>query len=146
MPALFPAQGEQPQFKVYWRHYDNQGRAEEVCLTYHNTDEDWFLLLPEKWDNCITVRRSGGGTDRVTTFSYLHQDSPVDFLQIYTLTGSDRESRATRGGRFVLKRQSGNVVYAAAFTEAAEWRHSIDEEELRSRFRIIPAEWSAGNQ
>ena len=94
----------------------------------------------------VHQRLTADGTDRVTTFSYLHQDSPVDFLQIYTLTDSDREIRATRGGRFVLKRQSGNVVYAAAFTEAAEWRHSIDEEELRSRFRIIPAEWSAGNQ
>ena len=110
-------------------------------------EEEWFLLLPEEWDNRIAVRRSTAGDEQITTFSYTRQGEYVDFLHIYTITGSNRESRASLSGRFILMRQAGSVIYAASFTEEGKsWHYNIDEEELRARFRVIPAEWSAGDQ
>ena len=146
MPALLPAVGGEADWKIYWRSYSAEGQAEEVCLTYHNVEEEWFLLLPEAWDNRIVVSTASaaGGEERITTFGYSRQGTYVDFLRIYTITGANRESRASLSGRFILVRQAGSVIYAASFTEEGRaWYYNIAEEELRARFRVIPAEWSA---
>ena len=81
--------------------------------------------------------------ERVTTFRCLRQNQWTDFLSIYTITGSSRESQAARGGRFILVRQGGGTIYAASFPEEGRpWIYGLDEEELRQRFRLILGEWS----
>ncbi len=138
------AAGTSADWKISWRRYDSLGGYREACQTYHDQEEDWFLFLPEEWDGRIRIRRSGAGDERATVFSFQRQGTFVDFLTIYTLTGANRESRAVRGGRFILLRQGGSTIYAAAFTEeAASWAHTIDEEALRSRFRVIQREWGS---
>ena len=143
MPALLPSEEGELSWKIYWRRYSGDGRSQEVALTYHNLEEEWFLLLPEEWDDRIMVSRSGGSEERATTFRCLRQNQWTDFLTIYTITGSSRESRAARGDRFILVRQGGGTIYAASFPEEGRpWIYGLNEEELRQRFRIIPGEWS----
>ena len=143
MPALLPSEEGDLSWKIYWRRYSEDGRSQEVALTYHNLEEAWFLLMPEEWDDRIMVTRSGGGGERVTTFRCLRQNQWTDFLSIYTITGSSRESQAARGGRFILVRQGGGTIYAASFPEEGRpWIYGLDEEELRQRFRLILGEWS----
>lgn len=147
MPVALPgpqSEGEELYWQVYWRSYNSRGQGEVVLSTYHNTAEGWYLLLPDSWDGQIAVRQVTGVDERGTVFSYLKDDVPVDFMGIYTITGSSREYKAVRNGRFVLKRQ-GNTVYAAVFYEGEkDWADGIDQEELNQRFRLIVKEWAAG--
>ena len=147
MPALLLSENEEVCWKIYWRSYDSQGGNKEVCLTYHDVEQGWYVFLPQEWDNRISVRRSGSEDEQVTTFGYTRNGLFVELISIYALTGSDRESQATRSDRFILLRQPSNVIYAASITEEGKnWSYAIDEEELRASFRVIPAEWDAGDQ
>ena len=147
MPALLLSEDEEICWKIYWRRYNSDGSNKEACLTYHDLEQGWYLFLPQEWDNRISVRRSSQEGGQVTSFGYMDEDSFVEVLNIYAFTGSDRESQASRSDRIILVRQPGSVIYAASITEeGAAWKYAIDEEELRASFRVIPAEWGAGNQ
>ena len=114
--------------------------------TYHNTVEGWYLMLPDAWEGKLSVRQVIGVDERGTVFSFRDsaRDTPVDFLGVYTITGSSREYKAVRSGRFVLKRQSGTIYAAVLFEEGADWSGAINQEELNQRFRLITREWTAG--
>ena len=132
-------------WEIYWRNYDASGRAEDVLATYHNVSEGWYLVLPDDWENKIAVRQTYSSEEKETVFSYQADDGTfVDVLGIYTLTGNNRETKATRNDRFILKWQV-STIYSAAFFEGNDgWRHGIDQEELSQRFRLIVKEWTAG--
>lgn len=130
-------------WQVYWRSYNTKGQGEIVCSTYHNMSEGWYLMLPEDWEEEIAVRQTSTTDERGTIFSVFDRDSDdyIDVLGIYTVTGGNREYRAVRNDRFVLKRQA-DAVYAAVFFPGNEqWKYAIDQEELNQRFRLVIKEW-----
>ena len=66
-------------------------------------------------------------------------------MQIAAITGSDRENRAVRGGRFLLNRQS-EVIYTAELPEGgSRWQYGMSADEVREAFGLIASEWSAGD-
>ena len=67
------------------------------------------------------------------------------FLRITAITGSSRENRAVRGGRFLLSRQS-EVIYTAELLDANDtWQYGVTADEVREAFSLITSEWSAGD-
>ena len=73
------------------------------------------------------------------------EEVPQEFLRITTLTGTGRESRAVRGNRFNLIRQS-DTIYVAELMEAnSTWEYGITEDEVRAAFSLIRQEWLAGD-
>ena len=148
MPVRLPSSGlgEDTCWQIIWRNYNARGQGEVALSTYHNISEGWYLVLPEAWDEQIAVRQVSGPDERGVVFSAVSSDGWTfqDFLGIYTITGSSREYKAARNGRFVLKREV-DTIYAAAFLEGNEgWQYAIDQEELNQRFRLIIREWDPG--
>ena len=149
MPVALPSAiegSEEVHWQVYWRSYNARGQGEVAASTYHNTAEGWYLMLPETWDGKLAVRQVIGVDERGTIFSCRsgNGEEPLDFLGIYTITGSSREYKAVRNSRFVLKRQASTIYAAVFFEDGADWEQTIDQEELNQRFRLIAREWTAG--
>lgn len=138
---------------IHWRQFDAQGVAHPVFTTYHNDRDGWYFILPDAWGDNVTLTRSDlpGGGERAVTFSYWERDEGVEpqpFLTIYKLTGTNRVSRATMSGRFILFPQEGvegasdaNTIYAAEFRDG--WDQSLTKEEVRARFALIKTDWFA---
>ena len=61
---------------------------------------------------------------------------------VYVLTGDDRSSVATEGGRFQLMK-TDSVVYAAYLEEAAQ-KLDITQEFLTNSFFLIQSDWKTG--
>ncbi len=131
-----------------WSKYDLSGTAWPVFTTYYNSQDGWYLILPEHWLGNITLSRNdaAGGGERAVVFSYWEGDNdvaPIPFLTIYRLSGSNREARAKLPGRFLLG-DSGedepSVLYAAKFEENS-WDCGLDEESLKEQFQVIRSDW-----
>ena len=61
------------------------------------------------------------------------------------ITGSSRETRAVRSGRFLLSRQS-EVIYTGELLEANEtWEYGLTADEVRESFSLITREWTTGD-
>ena len=129
--------------RVDWKSYASGGGVSLVLSTYHNTDDGWYLRLPETWQDQILVSRSIGLEETSVTF-YIRGASPEPFLRIIAITGANRESRAVRGGRFNLSRQE-STFYVAELLEANEdWIYGLTQDQVREAFSLIAPEWSLG--
>jgi len=139
---------------VRWRRFDSQGAAEPVFTTYHNDRDGWYFILPDEWENSLSLSRSDlpGGGERGVTFSWWTGDpgtEPLPFLTVYKLTGTNRAVRARAGNRFVLwpvnaleHPDSSATIYAAEFRDG--WDCGLTEEQVRERFNIIRTDWYSG--
>lgn len=131
--------------RMDWYQYDSSGRATVALRTYHSLEDGWYLRLPEQWLNRVWISRSTASDEAAVTFSYLEGGSVKPFLEITAITGSDRENRAVRSGRFLLSRQS-EVIYTAELLEDEDaWQYSLSPDEVREAFGLIASEWSAGD-
>lgn len=127
-------------WSVKWIQFDINGNAWSTYTTYYNHEDGWNLILPDWWEGSIALSRSDstGSGEQAIIFSHW-PDNPSEaakpFLTIYKLTGSNRETRAQLADRFIL-RTSGDVIYAAAFTES-DWDCGLDTDGVMSRFQLI---------
>lgn len=146
MPAqLLGAEGED-YWKIYWFSYDTNGTPERQAITYHNQTDSWYLLIPDQWDGAFTVRQNNASsTEHATTFYSVSDDALGDELfTIYSLTGPNRITQASTGGRTPLRRQS-SVVYAIGYAAAYDsWRCAVEQDNLAGRFNAILTSWSTG--
>lgn len=130
-----------------WYHYDASGYRTCVASTYMNNDDSWYLTIPEAWCNIITVRdQAVTSGERAVILSVVGEDGEsTDFLVIYTVTGDNREERASAGRRFILRHEEDRV-YAAAILPAAEngLPIRIDRDTVRESFNILYSEWITG--
>lgn len=147
-PEPLPSWHDEDLFyqRIDWRRYDSHGNASLALSTYHNTDDGWYLRLPDAWRDQILVNRSVSQEETSVTFFIAggRGQAPEPFLRITVITGANRESRAVRGGRFNLSRQQ-ETFYVAELLEAnASWAYGVTEDEVRESFSLIAAEWSVG--
>lgn len=132
-PEMFPAQGDT---LVTWNQYSVMGHAYPVDMTYHALSNGWYFVLPQNWwarVSAATQETVPGENQVVLTVD----GWPT--VAIYTLTGENREARASMGERVLIRRQIG-VVYAAELLEGAEM-YGIDASVLRSNFHMIENQW-----
>lgn len=148
-PAFLPAWDNTSDFyqRIDWNSYDINGTAETVMSTYHDTEDGWYFQLPEDWFDKILVSRSVVSDEATVTF-YIREgkdNAPEPFLRITALTGTSRENRAVRGGRFNLVRKA-ETIYVAELLEANDtWDYRITEDEVRAAFSLIATEWTEGD-
>ena len=125
-----------------WVQYSSTGRAKEICTTYHNVADDWYLVIPEHWRDKLTIYRndSVSGQRAVVFALWQGEDKePLPFLSIYKLTGASRSLRATSANRFILAENS-DTIYAATFYNT--WDCGLDQNDLLESFRLIVSNWS----
>lgn len=128
--------GTQNDTLVQWCQCSTTGYTYMVSETYHSQSNGWYFVLPESWWDRVSAfeQETTPGENQVL----LSVDGePV--VAIYTLTGENRESRATVGERFLVRRQTG-VVYAAELLEYADL-YGMDQSMLRSGFNMTVNEW-----
>ena len=142
-PRQLPAYGTAVNtWLMDWVQYDARGRAKEICTTYHNTADGWYLVVPDHWRNRLTIYRNDSVSgQRAVVFALWQgeEKEPLPFLSIYKLTGASRNIRAESGNRFVLAEDS-SAVYAATFYNT--WNCGLDENGLLDNFRLIVSSWS----
>lgn len=125
---------------IDWYQYDDSGQRVQVCTTYHNVTDGWYLIIPDSWKNAITISRYDAiSGQRAVIFYHLEEGGdPSPFLVIYKFTS--QTNRANTSNRFIL-REEEDAVYAAAFYNSS-WDCGMDETELVSAFRLIQNGWS----
>ncbi len=137
IPAPLEAEeaGKQNDGLVDWLHCDIDGDISRVATTYHSQSAGWYLLMPESWMDRISVEEADSGLNehQVT----LQVDGQT-VACVYSITGENRENRALRGERTVLRRRT-DIVYAG---EVKENSLGFDKEQLRSCFRLIVSSWA----
>ena len=126
--------GKQNDGLVEWLQCDIDGKVRRVVTTYHSLSGGWYLLVPETWVKDLTALNVDAG---LTENQVLLQHQGETVAAVYTLTGENRESRAVRGNRAVLRRQT-DTVYAGEVMSAAG---AFTVDELRSCFRLIVSSW-----
>ena len=143
-PAALPAEPGEEYWKIYWHSYHVDGTDELQATTYHNQSDNWYLLIPESWDGHFTVRQNNTSSAvHATTFYSVRGRSLGDeLLTIYTLTGSDREAQAAKGGRTILRRRM-DAVYAVSYSAAYDgWRYAVERKAIEDSFKPIQKRWS----
>lgn len=131
---------------VEWFVYDQNGGSQLALRTYHSTEDGWYLRLPEDWLSRIWITRTVSLDETAVTFSLLESGKAgTPFLRITAITGASRETRAARGGRFLLSRQA-ETLYTGELLEANEaWQYGVTADEVRESFSLVAAEWRAGD-
>jgi len=144
-PTALPTYGEGSSSNFWlidWNQYDESGRRRHIATTYHNVADSWYLEIPEDWRDRITISRNdqvSGRREVVFSLWRGQEEAPEPFLSVYRLTGSNRASAASGGGRFIL-REEESVIYAARFYEC-EWDCGWEEADVLNSFKIIQKSW-----
>ena len=146
-PRLLKPQSETAFYTVDWYAYNSQGHSSLALATYHNNNDEWFLILPLDWRGKITVRREDAVSgERTVVFSFIEgEEGPYrDFLNIYRLTGDKAEERAAQQNRVMLMSE-GVAVYAfELLAPPNSFGLSFDEALVINNFRLIYSDWLAG--
>lgn len=145
LPQPSPLSGQEDStasdyWLIDWYQYDSSGQRIEVCTTYHNVTDGWYLIIPNTWKDYITISRYDAiSGQRAVIFYHLEgSGAPSPFLVIYKFTS--QTNRANTSNRFIL-REEENAVYAASFYNSS-WDCGMDETELVSAFKLIQSGWS----
>ena len=142
------SQSETVYHAIDWYSYDSNGERELMLTTYHNSFDEWFLILPFDWRGAVSVRRDDTiPGERTIIFSYFYDDddddkdeSHQDFLAISRLSGGDAHSRATRGNREILAIE-GSFIYAYEFLAPPDsFELTFNETMINENFRLIYTE------
>ena len=147
MPRLLQAQSETPYYAIDWYSFDRHGTSRLALTTYHNTFDEWFLILPFDWRGKVSVRREDVFTgERTVIFSFIaEEDGPYeDFLKVYKITGDAREERARLPGRAMIVSE-GMAVYAfELLAPPNSFGLTFDESLISNNFRLIYSDWLVG--
>jgi len=135
-PALHSEVGKPTDGLTDWLQCGPDGGIERVCTTYHCISNGWYLTVPEEWQGKVTTL-AVDSTINEAQVQFRVDGEPV--LALYAITGENRETRALRGNRQVLRRQT-SVLYAGELLDGAkEWEY--DDERLVEDFRLIVLSW-----
>lgn len=150
VPAVLPAaEGSGEMWKIYWYDFSAEGQVGRSLITYHNLTDNWYLVIPEKWDGRFTVVQDNSNAGEHATEFYSVSGRRIDkhLFTIYTITGENRETQAAALGRMILRRQYSAVYALEQEQSFLTWRYAVDATELGSRFHTISTQqWSTGEE
>ena len=146
-PILLQTQSETNYYVIDWYAYSSTGDRDKVLTTYHNYWDEWYLVLPDDWENNITLRREDAVSgERELIYSYIRDgtDEAEDFLIIYKLSGDNREERARLAGRFLLVTEGETIYAAEILADEGDIPLTIDSTLIKDNFHIIYSDWITG--
>lgn len=127
---------------VEWYAYTHGGVRTLVTTTFHDNTDGWYLVLPEEWSGRVTVRRGDTVSgERTIVFSELGAGvAVVDILEIDTLTGDGRATRATKSGRFTLI-STDSAIYTAQLLTQEGSKLGVTQAYVKDNFHLIYSDW-----
>lgn len=132
-----PATPQSGDGLVHWLHLDRYGNTSVAAATYHNFSGDWYFTLPEEWRGRVSVQTYELSANEWQTTLQVDGDAVA---AIFTLSGENRENRALRGNRVVLRRQTATVYAGEILPQGAQW--GLTEEFLRQNFHLTIQQWA----
>ena len=147
MPRLLKAQSETPYHAVDWYAYNASGHSSLALTTYHNNNDEWFLILPFNWRGKVTVRREDAVSgERTIVFSQFdYENGPFkDFLKIHKLTGDKAGERAELSGRIKLLSDGATIYVFELLAPPNSYGLTFDEALIKDNFRLIYSDWLMG--
>jgi hypothetical protein len=144
LPRLLVSTSDTQYYVVDWFAFDKYGNMDEIFITYHNNSDGWYLILPDDWKDKITVKRNDTvAGERTLIFSYITEDEKlVDFLEIYTLSGDNKDDRAKLDGRFKLM-ENNDTIYAYAIL-TTDVDITVSRAVIEENFKPLYPEWTTG--
>lgn len=130
---------------IDWYHLSIDGEREKKLTTYHNYSGGWFLVLPEAWEDQLTITYDEiePGLHGYTFRQWEGYGEEAEAIfTIFALSGEDRKAMAASDGRFPLG-DKGDVTYAASFG-TSELADDLSQEDLTAMFKYIQIDWNSG--
>ena len=148
-PVQFMPQSDTLYYAINWNACFGDGESSVALTTYHNYSDGWYIVLPEESVENITIRREDRVSgERVIVFSIITGETdangnPVlhDFMEIYALSGENREDRAKLSGRFTVARND-EKIFAVWIMSGGEQYMTRDY--VNENFKIIHNTWLTG--
>ena len=150
---------------VTWMQFDLQGTPVELCSTYYNVSDGWYLSIPREWGDQVALSRReyslGSTTERSIDFYALipvdaSRDTSLEesmdmgrsvltnvrcqqFMTIHKNTGADRKQRAGQEGRTNLGLDTEEATYCVEFAQNnwSDWTADTVKENMH----IITTSW-----
>ena len=149
LPKLLPSEGEEngtaeAQGLIRWYNLSKSGGEWDKLTTYHNYAGGWYVVLPEAWQDRISVLPGGDGAGVSSYVFGLWKDTGdmERLFTVYAFSGEDREDRAAEPSNFELGRKD-DVIYCAALGTGAE-AATLTEEDVTGLFHFIQIAWKTG--
>ncbi len=148
-PVQFMPQSETLYYAINWNTCSGSGESDVAMTTYHNYPDGWYLVLPEQSIENITIRREDRVSgERAVVFSIITGETdadgnPVlhDFMEIYALSGDNKEDRAKLSGRFTVARND-EQIFAVWIMSGGEQYMTRDY--VNENFKLIHTTWLTG--
>ena len=126
------------QYLIRWYSMNSDGTVVNKLHTYHSFTGGWYLELPAKIANAVSVAQFGNSYE----FSVTDSDGVISKLMtIYVFTGQEREEQAITDNRFALYRTESTVF--AAHLDVTSAAYNMNQETLIKAFHLITQ--NAGN-
>ncbi len=155
IPVTFTTEGKTTGLnKCYnWCVYTQNVGAIPTAFTYHSFSENWFLAMPLSWSGAVTSRRTMRRTGQIAIDFYTQEKAPIEtamdklevfepelLFTVYILTGEMRSDFAKQGNCFILHERE-DTIFAAEISKDGYIDTAIDEEFLKTNFKIRESEW-----
>lgn len=143
----FGADGESENYIIHWYNMELSGQRTDKLTTYHNYSSGWYLLLPDWWENQLTVTR---GNELEESVGYIFskwesiEEPTEEVFTLYEFSGYDRQEIVQDLGEdLVVVGEKGEVIYAAKLAEGT-LASQITDDQLKSWFHFISVDWNTG--
>lgn len=133
---LMPIAGDETsgnQTVIRWYNLQPDGREKEKWLTYHNYSEGWYLKLPDRLLDGLSVKcTTVFETNRGYTFVYRDK-------VLFTLTAVSGEDAVSTVADWTVLAAKGDTVYAILSEDNA-----LTDAETQELFHFIQVDWKTG--
>ena len=129
---------------IRWFNLDLKNNKTVKMTTYHRFASGWYIVLPEVWENQITISRGEEvlGVQGIVFSRWNDTESPDPIFTVYAFSGEDRNRIAEEDGRFILS-EKGDVTYSAKIG-TSEWASDLTPQKLKQMFNYIHVDWNSG--
>lgn len=133
LPMIRGEETSADQTVIRWYNLQPDGAEKEKWLTYHNYSAGWYLKLPDRLADGLSVKYTTVfETSRGYTFVR-------DGKELFTLTSVSGENAANTVTGWTVLAAKGDTVYAAKVEGTA-----LTEEETKDLFHFIQVDWKTG--
>ena len=137
MPVLLEDPNSEDQSMICWYNLQADGEMVESCRSYHNYAAGWFVEIPEKWYDRLSVTRTEG-LSGYQAYSFVNYETGKELFAITACSEKDVLHVQDLGWQILA--QKGDVYYACRFNE----RMGLTQQALREMFRLIRIAWNTG--
>ncbi len=128
--------GSAAQCVIDWYGLKSDGSCEKQYTTYQNFSENWYLTIPESWDEGLIIKAVDESTTVSTVSFYRQEDdntTPQEILTIYTLKGAERQNYAEAHSLSILFNDS-ETIFAVTLAAAEPWEGTVTMSQVSEMF------------